>query len=201
MVITHGNILAVFFSANAAEVSEGAHWYRKAHVLAIDLSAKYGVPYFSAVGIIAALSPNNRWERNVADAERLIKVFVAGGNPHEVKVCTFGKNKQKAIDILEGAAPLDVLSGRKVRAFYDCICHADGGNSVCVDGHAYAIWLGQPVPTSQTPSISAKLYETISEDYRKATKQINEITGQNYLPSQVQAITWVAWRNHLKGGN
>ena len=124
-------------------------------------------------------------------------MFAAGGSCDAVKVSTFGKNKGKAIAILKGALPLDVLGGSKVRAFYLCII---GHDSVCVDGHAYSIWLGHRVATSATPKISEKLYEKISQDYRVAAQQINLITGEEYTPAQVQAVTWVVWRNLFSGG-
>jgi hypothetical protein len=196
MDITHGSILAVFFTANAVERHEGLSWYGRALSVARRLADHYDCRLSTVAGVISALSPNNKWERNVIDAEALIKVYTHGGDIDALKVCTFNKNKAKAIAILEGADPLDVLGGRKVRAFYQCIL---GQDAVCVDGHAYSIWLGQRVPTTKTPKISDKLYDRISEDYRIAAKQINEITNDFYLPSQVQAITWVVWRNLHNG--
>lgn len=191
--ITHGSILAVFFSANEAEIQEGLSWYARADQVARSLAARYlNDDYYLAAGIIAALSPNNRWERNIIDAEALIKTFTLGEDYDALKVCTFSKNKDKAIRILKGELPMDVLSGRKVRSFYQCII---GQDDVCVDGHAYSIWLGQRVPTNKTPKISDKLYDQISQDYRTAAKQIYEITGCYYQACQVQAITWVTWRN------
>lgn len=192
MNITHGNILAVFFTASTAEVCEGREWYSTANEYACRLAQRYDVHVETAAGVIAALSPNNRWNRNLIDAEALIKAYVSDGDVRDIKVSTFNKNKAKAISILDGGDPLDVLGGRKVRAFYQCIMDDD---AVCVDGHAYSIWLGQRVTTTKTPSISAKLYEQIANDYRKATEQINNITGQHFTPAQVQAVTWVVWRN------
>ena len=198
MNITHGNILAVFFSASAAEVIEGEEWYSRANLICRQLAHQYDCQLEHAAGVIAALSPNNRWERNVADAQRLFAVYENSDlNINDVRVCTFNKNKEKAIRILEGEHPLDVLSGNKVRAFYGCIA---GYNDVCVDGHAYAIWAGQHIPTTKTPKISDKLYASIAEDYRRAAQQINQITGKCYTGAQVQAITWVTWRNLINNG-
>jgi hypothetical protein len=192
MNITHGSILAVFFTASTAEICEGREWYSNANEYACELAFKYNLHVDTAAGVIAALSPNNRWDRNLIDAEALIKAYVNDGNVDDIKVSTFNKNKAKAVSILQGTNPLDALGGRKVRAFYCCIMDED---AVCVDGHAYSIWLGQRVATTKTPSISAKLYEQIANDYRKATAQINSITGQHFTPAQVQAVTWVVWRN------
>lgn len=196
--ITHGSILAVYLSASQAELLEGYEWYTRASGIAFLISQTYGITKEQAAGVIAALSPNNRWERNTLDAEALVKVVTRGGDPRSIKVSTFHKNKAKAVAILKGSDPLEVLGGLKVRAFYECIMGND--DAVCVDGHAYAIWLGQRVPTSKTPKISAKLYETIANDYRLATAQVNRITSAGVVPAQVQAVTWVVWRNLIRGG-
>lgn len=196
MRITYGSILAVFFQASEAERHEGLSWYSRAQQVARRIAdSNDDICHRTVAGVIAALSPNNRWERNVTDAESLVKVFTCGGDCDALKVSTFGKNKDKAIAILKGADPLDVLGGNKVRAFYQCILNED---AVCVDGHAYSVWLGQRVPTTKTPSISDKLYDKIASDYRLATEEINRITGDFYWPCQIQAITWVAWRNLIK---
>jgi hypothetical protein len=197
MNITHGSILAVFFSASGAEIAEGEYWYARASMVCRGIAEQYKLPLETVAGVLAALSPNNRWSRNIIDTEAIVKAYVLSGQDvNAVKVSTFGKNKAKAIAILQGAAPLDVLGGLKVRAFYGCVI---GGNEVCVDGHAYSIWLGQRVPTSKTPKISAKLYQQIADDYNLAATQINTITGRCYTGAQIQAITWVTWRNLHKG--
>jgi hypothetical protein len=197
MKFTHGSILAVFFQASVAEVLEGLHWYTRASDVAQAIADNcLDGRYNAAAGIIAALSPNNRWERNVKDAEKLAKVFTSGGNLDEIKVGSYGANKVKAISILNGNDPLDILGGNKVRAFYRCII---GEDAVCVDGHAYSVWLGERVSTSSTPKIGDKLYNQIAEDYRIAAKQIFNIKGEFYTPAQVQAITWITWRNLFFG--
>jgi hypothetical protein len=148
-------------------------------------------------GVIAALSPNNRWQRNVSDAEALIKAYVFGDDIDAIKVSTYSKNKEKAIKILRGGCPPDVLGGLKVRAFYSCIA---GGDDVCIDGHAFAIWSGQRITTSKTPNITPKLYAKVAEDYRVAASVINQVLNDNLTAAEVQAVTWVAWRNLFKGG-
>jgi hypothetical protein len=199
-VISHGNILAVFFSASEDEVQEGKIWYSTAFDTAKAIAARYELPggIDTVAAVIAALSPNNRWNRNVRDAEALISVFCAGGEIDALKVSAYGQNKEKAVRILNGEAPLDVLGGNKVRAFYECIAGIDS-NAVCVDGHAYSIWAGQRVTTTKTPSISDKLYAQISKDYKRAADVINTLTDSCYSGAQIQAITWVVWRNLFKG--
>lgn len=202
MNITHGNILAVFFTAGPTEIEEGLRWYSNANQIARKIGNAYlDDNYHVAAGVIAALSPNNRWERNVKDAEALCKAHANGADLADIKVSTFNKNKAKAIAILNGEAPQTVLGGRKVQAFYECIIGAD---SVCVDGHAYAIWLGQRVPTTKTPKISETLYNEITKDYRLAARQINKIVNRDstiqwYSAADIQAITWITWRKLIEG--
>lgn len=190
-MITYGSILAVYFQATNLENYNGQRWYADAKFAANSLAIQYNLPVHTVAGVIAALSPNNRWERNLLDAENLCKMYTMGGDLESLKVSTYNANKAKAIQILQNHAPLDILGGLKVRAFYDCII---GGDSVCIDGHAYAIWTGQRVFTSKTPKISPKLYAQISADYRIAADQINKILGSNYSAAQIQAITWLTWR-------
>jgi len=193
MQLSHGNILAVFFHANSSELLKGAQWYADALRFCSKVAQSTELPLSTVAGVVAALSPNNRWERNQLDAERLCRVFAAGtlSDAAAVKVSTFNRNKSKALEILDGAQPLDVLGGLKVRAFYDCIL---GNNAVCVDGHAYAIWLGSYVPTTKTPKLSPKLYESITAAYGQAAETINGIMGTSYTAAQVQAITWTVWQ-------
>lgn len=197
MLINHGNILAVFFTATPAEIIKGERWYADALSFCCSVANTTGLPIHAVAGVTAALSPNNKWERNMRDAEALCRAFAAGtiDDAAALKVSTFNKNKNKALRILAGEQPLDILGGLKVRAFYSCIV---GDDSVCIDGHAYAIWLGQYVPTTKTPSVSPKLYQSISDAYRQAAITINSVTGDDYTAAQVQAITWTVWQRIRK---
>lgn len=197
--ITYGNILAVFFNATDLETINGADWYPTANNAALIMAERYRVSLEIAAGVIAALSPNNRWERNLTDADSMIRAYSIGGHnaADSIKVGTYNANKIKALSILSGDNCLQILGGLKVRAFYDCII---GGDSVCIDGHAYAIWKGERIPTTQTPKITPKIYDSIVADYRQAARVINLILKADYSAAQVQAITWIAWRRMVKEG-
>lgn len=193
MQLSHGNILAVFFTATDSEILHGSRWYADALQVCASVSRSTGLPLTTVAGVTAALSPNNKWDRNQHNAAALCRAFSAGtlADAAAVKVGTFNGNKQKALRILAGESPLDVLGGLKVRAFYGCIL---GDDAVCIDGHAYAIWLGNYVPTTKTPTISPKLYSSISAAYRQATVTINGILSTSYSAAQIQAITWTVWQ-------
>lgn len=197
MNISHAYILATFFHATPGEMADGSTWYQRASMAADSIAASCGMDADVVAGVIAALSPNNRWERNCTDTERLCRLYAAGGaeSAADCVVSTYGANKVKALRILAGEPPLTVLGGLKVRAFYECILGST--TSVCVDGHAYAIWAGERIATTQTPKISAKLYAAISAAYMQAADTINAVTGASYSAAQVQAITWLTWRRMI----
>ena len=185
------HIQAVLDLSSAADVAEGLAWYRTANTAAIELSDRYGIDVTTACGVIAALSPRNKWTRNLIDAENLINVYVTAGADacNEVKVCTFGKNKAKAISILASIPTLDVvesiLSGPKLKEFFRCII---GQDDVCIDGHAYSIWFGDRITLNKVPSIGVKLRRQIKWDYLFVAEK-NNLTGY-----ELQAITWVTHR-------
>jgi hypothetical protein len=190
------SILGTFFLASEQELLEGERWYELAHLLCWQLSRTHGVTISTAAKVIAALSPQNPWERNCLDAENVIRAFVQGGESAalDVRTGSFNANKLKAIKALTD--PNYVLTGQKVSAFYGSILGEPG--AVCVDGHAYSIWLGERVSTSRTPKITPKLYKQIQTDFVDCTTAINTIQQTNYTPSQIQAITWVVHRNLYK---
>jgi hypothetical protein len=193
------SILGTFYLSTETERIVGRQWYSQAHTAALDLSLTYPISVITAAGVIAALSPNNRWHRNLLDADSLIDCFIERG-PHaasQLKVCTYGNNIQKALTILKCSHPTIediaiILNGRKISAFYRCILGSQ--TAVCVDGHAYSIWAGQTITTSNTPNIGPRLYAQIVLDYTKAATMIDSKAPSHEIisPVQLQAITWLA---------
>ena len=189
-------IVAKFTLATSQEVQLGVDWYPSALDIANRIAVKYGVSAETAAGVIAALSPNNRWERNIVDAENIIKCWAAGGTRSDllaVKVCTYGKMKEKAIDILTtpiGVNIKETLKGKKIVEFFNCITNPLL-NDVCIDGHAYSVWFGQRLTMKEVPAIGVKLRSQIKTDYRDATAFINEELSEHFTPADIQAITWV----------
>ena len=187
------SITAVYNLASVSDKNQGLKWYADANAFAHDLADRYDVSRLKVHGVIAALSPRNRWERNMQDAESMVKVYSAGGDYDDLmnlKVCTFTKNKIKAAKILTLDCASDtqikaILSGPKMIEFYHCIQELD---DVCIDGHAYSIWVGDRITLANVPSIGKKLRQTIKADYTQAAKNLG------VSPYQVQAITWVTWR-------
>jgi len=121
------NIKAVYNLATVKEREDGRLWYPQALQIARGLAARYYVSTECAAGVLAALSPRNKWTRNCVDAEALISTFKADSESAVgLKVCTFGANKAKALRILtenpiKSERVLEILSGPKLREFYSCI--------------------------------------------------------------------------------
>tara|TARA_B100001559_G_scaffold170324_1_gene142747 strand:+ start:16080 stop:16769 length:690 start_codon:yes stop_codon:yes gene_type:complete len=187
-------IVAKFTLATSQEVQLGCDWYASAFQISCRIANKYGLRPEVAAGVIAALSPNNRWERNIIDAEAIIKCWAAGGTDEDilaVKVCTYTKMQEKALDILRwGHSIVEILNGPKIIEFFNCITNS-ALNDVCIDGHAYSVWFGQRLTMKQVPNIGKKLRQQIKDDYVDATSFINEELNESFTAADIQAITWV----------
>ena len=192
--MTVQSITAVFNLASQADKNQGLNWYARALTFAVQLSDIYDIETATIVGVIAALSPRNRWERNMQDAESMVKVYAAGGDYSDLvklKVCTFSTGKQKAATILtdkvsDRDALLAILKGPKLCEFFNCIL--GDVDDVCIDGHAYSIWVGDRITLANVPSIGKKLRQTIKSDYQQAAKDLG------IKSHELQAITWVCWK-------
>jgi hypothetical protein len=187
------NILGVYQLASVADRKIGGQWYPDALAICNTIATKYGVNVYTVAGVMAALSPRNRWERNIQNCENLVKAYTAGGqiDAENIKVCTFGSGKKKAVKLLaenvtEREAVATILNGPKLREFFGCI--VGDSDVVCIDGHAYSVWFGDRITLTNVPSLGKKLRASITADYIQAAQTVG------IKPSEMQATTWCAWR-------
>lgn len=182
------NVLAVYNGASAHAMREGLSWYLDAHNYANLLSANYEVSVAQAAGIIAALSPMNGWENNKRKAAQLISQNNGEG-------CGLFRNVAKAEAILYAGwdcDPLDILGGDKVRAFYQTILDPTGDIDPVIDRHAFDIAVGERTDEKRRGILSRKgVYADFAHVYREAALSVG------IGAAQMQAITWVAWREAL----
>lgn len=185
------NILKVYNRATPEDIANGLEWYDRAKRHAKAISTKYFIHTHTVIGVMAALSPNNRWERNVKDTERMCQAWINGEDLTDFKVSCYNTMKQKAWSILEDDLTddddiLTRLNGQKIRSFYSNI---RGLDEVTIDGHALNIALGirQGLTTDKT-NMSKKVYRERQEDYVKAAKRVK------IKPHELQAITWTTWK-------
>jgi hypothetical protein len=174
--------------ASNREREEGLRWYKEAMEFADYLSITFNVSKVVAAGVISALSPNNRWERNKIDAFNLIQAYKDGRGVDSVKVCTYTSNKLRAWAILN--FDLEMLrKARKTHAFALNVGAMDE-SVVTIDKwmlRAFATTSRTPkdVPTSCTPA----QYDRLSAHFCKVARDMG------YKPYELQAIIWVTIRN------
>jgi hypothetical protein len=177
------NIMTVWYIASDEEIAEGRAWYSTAHQTArllADGDVRIGA------GLLAALSPQTAWWLNV---ELACEAFDSGNaRRHTSDSCS------KANKILAGIDPADVLPmTRKTGHFYRCILDPSDPVAVCIDRHAYDIAIGIPLGDWSRGLSAHGRYALLAQCYFEAAQRLGE------LPSTVQAVTWVAWRNSLAG--
>lgn len=171
------NIRRVYKSVKLENIESGMGWYWEARKWAKVVSKEYNIPLYKVVGILSALSPRNRWERNKLDTVSIIK---KGKN---ATVATFNPNKAKALRILkcEESEVLEILNGMKTKSFYSNIYNAVD-HEVTID-----IWAMRVVGLST--SLTSKRYKDIAEAFKVVAKELD------IMPKQLQALTWEAVRN------
>ena len=193
--MTTENILFVYRLSTPQEKRDGIVWYAKALADCLWISEETEVPLHIVVGVCAALSPNNKWDRNIDNTLSLIRAFLNGDDIETVKVSTYHTMKRKAWSILEAMPDQDevikILNGQKIVSFFSNIM---GEDTCTVDGHAKNIFYGERHGlTSDKSNIGKKEYATIQEAYVKAANQVM-FNGRRLKAFEMQAITWVAWR-------
>jgi len=185
------NITSVYNDADEYQHAEGLLWYSDALKSANFMAIKHGVPVYIAVAVIAALSPNNKWSRNIINADALIGAFIRGDGIDSVKVSTYHKMKAKAWDILAARPDYNgakaMLKGQKITSFF---CDIMGEFNVTIDGHARNIAYGERVGlTDDRSNIGVREYRALQAAYEAAAERLG------LMPYQLQAITWRVWRD------
>jgi hypothetical protein len=173
------NVLDVFNRASESHIREGMAWYDAAHEFARSLDYRF----HRAAGVIAALSPMNKWPNNKAKAAQLYRQGHGEG-------CGLFRNVDKAMAIYNGEDALDVLGGDKVRSFYLTIVDPAGDHSPVIDRHAFDIAVGMRTSDKVRSLLGRKgEYDRFATVYRDAA------CSAGIGASQLQAITWCAWRD------
>jgi hypothetical protein len=114
---------------------------------------------------------------------------------HAHKVPTYSREfVNRAIACLTGAAPLDVLSGPKTRAFYGLLSGRDC-DAVVIDGHAFNIARGACSPIRGGAPAAAAVTKARYRKAAAAYREVADLVGEP--PHAVQAATWIFWREAL----
>ena len=180
--------------ANEVEIQGGMTWYQRAHGIAVELSSKYNIDIKIVCSVISALSPRAVWESNIRDAENLFRCHCNGRKYHNVKVTTYGRNKQKAIDLLkETINPDTCFVAPKTLNFYQNIFNPENKDYITIDGHSINIFYGK-LGAVENKHFTKKGYNKIAKAYRIIAEKCG------IMPNQLQAITWLTFKriNNIK---
>lgn len=168
-----------FDLATEKHIEDGMLWYNQANKLVNDLSLEFDICTPEQIaGIISALSPRNKWERNIYDTTQVLRAVEKGKDPEDIKVCTFSTNKYKAFDIARGNLAID-RSSRKTYSFVKNIANLDS-DYVTIDVWHLRAMFGKTVESGLTPSRYDEL----------AKITIEEASEVGLLGYQYQAIIW-----------
>ena len=204
MEIAVRNIIACRRRAKPQDVAAGIAWYAEAYEECRQIAEEYDLRIHIVVGVVAALSPNNRWTTNITNARDLIDAFVNNRDIDSVSVCTYGNMKRKAWSILEKLPfrleehdtvifddTKELLNGRKIVCFYENIM---GEDTCTIDGHARNIAYNERVNlTDNKTNIGKKEYELLQMAYSRAAARCT-VNGRKVKAYELQAVTWVTWR-------
>ena len=133
--------------------------------------------------MVSALSPRNKWERNLHDTRQVLDALRHNIHPEKIKVCTFNSNKYKAFAIGAGLREIKDDS-RKTYSFLQNIVNLDP-NYVTIDVWHLRACFGKTMETGLTK----KRYDDI------ANITIREAKKRGLFGYQYQAIIWECIRD------
>ena len=136
---TKGRVLLNYWynESTLEERESGKAWYNEAKEYVRILSLKFNASPLICAGVVSALSPNNKWERNKIDAYAVLEAVSKGIPSNEVKVCTYNNNKRKAFSIARG--DMNILKrSPKTYAFAQNISGSDTYQVTIKDCYAMA---------------------------------------------------------------
>ena len=164
----------LYLQATDDHIKHGMTWYNDAHHMCKRIAKHTNTDLYKVVGVLAALSPRNKWHRNISDCVDVIR------KGKKAKVCTFNANKNKALKILKANSPSEVyaiLNGRKVQSFYNNILKPFKSDTVTVD-----VWAMRSVGLDRAPNKT--LYNGVETSY----KTLAALKG--IKAHELQAILW-----------
>ena len=91
------NIISIWKLSTPQEKRDGIVWYLDAHKECQQMATDYDMPVHICAGVVAALSPNNKWDINIRNARDMLAAYLNGDDIDSFKVSTYHKMKQKNV--------------------------------------------------------------------------------------------------------
>lgn len=172
-------ICKVYRSANDYQRAIGRGWYRHAG----ELAAASDPDLRKAAGVYAAMSPRAHWSVNVKWAQMILHAAANGLECPAVHTTTM---RAQAWAIANGADPLGVLNGPKVRSFYLNIL----GDAMAVTCDVWAVFAATGIKDERAARMVArpKGYKVLADAYRVAAARLG------VSPMVLQATCWTVVR-------
>jgi hypothetical protein len=170
------------------EREAGKMWYDEAKEYVKVLSLRFNTPQIICAGVVSALSPNNRWERNKIDAHAVLDAVSKGKDSDQIKVCTYNNNKLKAFAIARGDMRI-LKQSPKTYAFARNISGEDTHQVTIDKWHLRAVQTRSKSPKKCKTSVTPLQYKNLERDCQKVAKKYG------LEPSVLQATIWVTIRN------
>lgn len=169
-------------------IEDGLKWYDDAKHFALMLSNEFEVSPVRAGGVISALSPRNKWERNKIDAWNVFQAVRDNVSHEEVKVSTFSSNKKRAFDIANGNKKIHE-SSRKTHRFAMNVGAFDM-NAVTIDTWMlYCFQTKSKTRKNLDNKITPKQYDLLERKFQRISHDMG------YAPAHLQAVIWLVIRN------
>lgn len=180
---SHGgvhNIVTVYNQATPEEKEYWGKWYHNAKSDVEDLATQFNLPFPVVAGIVAVLSPGNKWSLNLRAAEKLLQ--------GQTKINAYPRQVKRAQKILE-TGDTSLVSGPKVTVFFNSLMSPKlVEKDMVLDGHAINIWRGEKVTLKSLSTPNTKERAQMIQDYQIAANELG-------VPVQaVQAVTWYIWK-------
>lgn len=154
----------------------GLTWYQNRQAMLQDWAEYYGRTLDQTAAIMAVLSPQLSYRKNVTAAFNVIT--------DRPPMHGLGLGVRRAQNIADGKPIDDNIGGQKVTAFYRNLRHPMCPESVTID-----VWMARVAGLERDKDLERKgAYEAIAEGVRRAASDLG------LVPNQVQAIAWIVTR-------
>lgn len=173
------NLLTLYRDALPCDVSLGERWYPEAHRIVVEWSGAYGYSIATVASVIAALSPQQEWTRNLIQADDCL----AGRYP-SVRGIAANYDKAERIRVERADSPMGYFkSAPKVCSFARNL--AGDMDYVTVDTHATQAALND---VQLTVTLKWNRYVLFALCYERAARKVHR------SPAEFQAIIWHTWK-------
>ena len=181
--------LDFFFNiATKQDIKAGLSWYENANKQAVNIAKKYNLDVYKVSQVISALSPRNKWNQNIKDADKVCEAFILGLHPTEIKVCTFHTNKFKSFNILANNISI-TNNSLKTFNFVNNIAYLNN-DFLTVD-----IWHLRACFKDKININSATIGKTAYQQIKRLTiKKANKLNLQGF---ELQAIIWITTQKYF----